>query len=164
LLNPDFAEMLVALSAEGVEYLLVGAYAMAAHGVPRATGDIDIWVRPTPENAERVLRALGRFGAPLFDLTAADLARKGTVFQLRVPPRRIDILTSIDGVTFDEAWPGRVTCRLGDVEVIVIGRETLVRNKRAAARPKDLVDLRILEPGVPRRWKPRSRRSRRPKR
>ena len=100
MLNPDFAEMLVALSAEGVEYLLVGAYAMAAHGVPRATGDIDIWVRPTPENAERVLRAPGRFGAPLFDLTAADLARKGTVFQLRVPPRRIDILTSIDGVTF----------------------------------------------------------------
>ena len=106
MLNPDFAEMLRALSAEGVEYLLVGAYAMAAHGVPRATGDIDIWVRPSPENANRVLRALARFGAPLSDLTATDLQRDGTVFQLGVPPRRIDLLTSIDGVTFEDAWGG----------------------------------------------------------
>lgn len=81
--------------------------AMAAHGVPRATGDIDVWVRPSRDNAPRVLLALQRFGAPLFDLTAADLARRGTVFQLGVPPRRIDILTSIDGMTFDTAWPRR---------------------------------------------------------
>lgn len=101
MLNPDFAEMLRTLSDEGVEFLLVGAYAMAAHGVPRATGDIDVWVKPSRDNAERVLRALGRFGAPLFDLSAADLARVGTVFQLGVPPRRIDLLTSIDGVVFE---------------------------------------------------------------
>jgi len=143
-LNPDFAEMLRALSAEGVEYLVVGAYAMAAHGVPRATGDIDVWVRSSPANAERVLRALHRFGAPLFDLTVADLTREGTVFQLGLPPRRIDLLTSIDGVTFEDAWPERVTSRFGDLEVTVIGREALVRNKRAAGRLKDLVDLRIL--------------------
>jgi hypothetical protein len=147
LLNPDFAEMLRALSAAGAEYLLVGAYAMAAHGVPRATGDIDVWVRPSRDNAQRVLLALQRFGAALFDLTAADLARAGTVFQLGVPPRRIDILTSIDGVTFDTAWPRRVTTRLDDVEVAVISREDLMRNKRAAKRPKDLVDVHLLESG-----------------
>src|SRR5690242_1218157 len=108
--------MLRALSAEGVEYLVVGAYAMAAHGIPRATGDIDIWIRPSPVNADRVLRAIRRFGAPLFDLTVADLTRDGTVFQLGLPPRRIDLLTSIDGVTFEEAWPDRVTSRFGDLE------------------------------------------------
>jgi hypothetical protein len=160
LLNRDFAEMLRALSAESVEYLIVGAYAMAAHGVPRATGDIDVWVRPSSDNAERVLRALGRFGAPLVDLTAADLAREGTVFQLGVPPRRIDILTSIDGVTFDDAWPGRVACRLGDVDVVVIGRDALVRNKRATGRAKDRSDLEIL---APRRARPTTPRSRRPR-
>jgi hypothetical protein len=122
LLNPDFAEMLRALSAESVEYLVVGAYAMAAHGVPRATGDIDVWVRPSSANAERVLRALGRFGAPLFGPTVADLTRDGTVFQLGVPPRRIDFLTSIDGVKFEDAWPQRLTSRFEDLEVTVIGQ------------------------------------------
>lgn len=145
MLNPDYAEMLCALSDEGVEFLLVGAYAMAAHGVPRATGDIDVWVNPSRDNAQRVLRALGRFGAPLFDLKAADLARDGTVFQLGVPPRRIDLLTSIDGVVFAEAWPKRVICRIDGQDVPVLSREDLVANKRAAARPKDLVDVQILE-------------------
>jgi hypothetical protein len=105
------------------------------------------YYRPSVQNARRVLRALGRFGAPLFDLTATDLARHGTVFQLGVPPRRIDLLTSIDGVTFDEAWAGRVVCRLGDVDVTVIGRDALVRNKRATRRPKDIVDLGTSMPG-----------------
>src|SRR5438105_11811131 len=104
LLNPDFDEMLSVLSAEGVQFLVVGAYALAAHGLPRATGDIDIWVRPTAENAERVLQALQVFGAPLFDLQPADLVRHDTVFQLGVPPARIDILTGISGVRFEEAW------------------------------------------------------------
>jgi hypothetical protein len=164
LLNPDFAEMLRALSAEGVEYMLVGAYAMAAHGVPRATGDIDIWVRPSRENAGRVLRALDRFGAPRFDLTSGDLTRRGTVFQLGVPPRRIDLLTSIDGVTFDIAWRGRVRCRLGSVTVTVIGREALLRNKRATGRPKDRVDLRLLAASVRAPARTRTKRARRPRR
>jgi hypothetical protein len=165
LLNRDFVEMLRALSAEGVECLLVGAYAMAAHGTPRATGDLDLWVRPTRDNAERVLRALRRFGAPLFDLTVDDLACPGTVFQLGLPPRRIDILTSIDGVKFAGAWAARVTVRLDDVEVAVLGRRDLIRNKRATGRPKDRVDLRILEGGAPGRRraaiKPQAARSRR---
>lgn len=166
MLNRDFAEMLAALSAERVEFLIVGAYAMAAHGLPRATGDIDIWVRPSAGNAKRVLRALDRFGAPRFDLTLADLSTAGTVFQLGVPPRRIDILTSIDGVTFDTAWKNRAVGVVENVKIPVLDRSALLRNKRAAGRPKDLVDVQILEaaprdlstPGRPARGVPRSKR------
>jgi len=136
--------MLSALSEAGAEYLLVGAYALAVHGHPRATGDIDIWVRPTPENAGRVLRAVARFGAPVRDLSATDLATPGTVFQIGVPPRRIDLMTSIDGVEFDAAWTGRHQARVGDLDVPVIGRSDLVRNKRATGRPQDLADVAAL--------------------
>src|SRR5688572_20231108 len=107
--------MLSALSAANVDFIVVGAHALAVHGVPRATGDIDIWVRPTPSNAERVLQALTVFGAPLFDLTKEDLERTDTVFQIGVPPGRIDILTGISGVTFDRAWENRVNVDLPDV-------------------------------------------------
>jgi hypothetical protein len=127
-MNSDFSDMLSALSAEGVEYLLIGAYAMAVHGVPRATGDIDVWVRPSPENADRVLRALARFGAPLGDLRAADLAGEGTVFQVGVAPNRVDVITAIDGVT-----------------LLVIGRTDLIRNKRATGRARDKADAELLE-------------------
>jgi hypothetical protein len=143
-MNRDFVEMLSALSEAGAEYLLVGAYALAAYGVPRATGDIDIWVRPSPENAEKVRAALATFGAPLFDLTIDDLSRPGTVFQIGVPPGRIDILTSISGVTFDEAWPRRTSVSLPGVVAPVIGRADFVLNKRATGRPKDLADLALL--------------------
>jgi hypothetical protein len=105
MLNPDFSDMLSAFTGESVEYLVVGAYALAAHGVPRATGDLDFWIRPTPENASRVLRALAAFGAPTADLALDDLTTPDLVFQIGVEPNRIDILTSIDGVTFDEAGP-----------------------------------------------------------
>jgi hypothetical protein len=141
LLNPDFRDMLSALSAEGADYLLVGAYAMAAHGRPRATGDIDILVRPSTENATRVIRALKRFGAPLLDLTEADLATPGIVFQIGVQPRRIDIMTEVDGVDFEEAWTTRVTREVDGLRIPVIGRETLLRSKRAAGRPKDQADV-----------------------
>jgi hypothetical protein len=144
LINQDFSDMLSALSEEGVEYLLVGAYALAVHGHPRATGDIDIWVRPTPENAGRVLRAVARFGAPLRDLSAADLSTPGTVFQIGVPPRRIDLMTSIDAVEFAAAWTGRLQARVGDRDVPVIGKSDLVRNKRATGRPQDLADVAAL--------------------
>ena len=144
MINQDFSDMLSALSEEGVEYLLVGAYALAVHGHPRATGDIDIWVRPTPENAGRVLRAVARFGAPLRDLSAADLSTPGTVFQIGVPPRRIDLMTSIDAVEFDAAWTGRLQARVGDRDVPVIGKSDLVRNKRATGRMKDRADLEAL--------------------
>jgi hypothetical protein len=144
-MNPDFSDMLSALSAEGVEYLLIGAYAMAVHGVPRATGDIDIWVRPSSDNADRILRALARFGAPLGDLRAADLAGEGTVFQVGVAPNRVDLITAIDGVTFDAAWSRRVMSEVEGLTIPVIGRDDLIRNKRSTGRARDLADAEQLE-------------------
>ena len=144
-MNPDFVEMLSELSAAGAEFLVVGAHALAAHGLPRATGDLDIWVRADGENAPRVLEALQRFGAPLFDLSLDDLSKPGTVFQIGTAPARIDILTGVSGLMFEEAWPRRTTVRIGDLSVGVIGREDLIRNKRATGRPQDLVDAERLE-------------------
>ena len=144
-MNRDFVEMLSALCAAGAEFLIVGAHALAAHGLPRATGDLDLWVRPTPANAERVLAALRTFGAPLFDLEAEDLTRPGTVFQIGMVPCRIDILTSISGVAFDAAWERRMPLRIEGLSVACIGRADLLANKRAAGRPKDLADVATLE-------------------
>lgn len=144
-MNRDFVEMLSALSGAGVDYLVVGAHALAAHGVPRATGDLDIWVRPTPDNAERVWTALQRFGAPLDELELADLSSPGVVFQIGVAPNRIDLLTSITGVRFDEAWPNRIQVTVSGHEVPTIGRDEFVRNKRAVGRPRDLADIAELE-------------------
>ncbi len=145
-MNPDSVEMLSEFSAAGVEFLIVGAHALAAHGLPRATGDLDIWIRPTQVNAERTHAALARFGAPLTDLTVEDLTHEGTVFQIGVPPARIDILTSITAVTFEEAWPRRLVARVArDVSAPVLGRQDLLRNKRAVGRPKDLADAAWLE-------------------
>jgi len=144
-MNPDYRDMLSALCEAGVEYLIVGAYAMAVHGVPRATGDLDVWIRPSPGNAERAIAALRRFGAPLQDLTASDLCKPGTVFQIGVSPRRIDVLTAIDAVSFDEAWTARTSIRVGALEVWVIGRDALVKNKRATGCTRDLSDAERLE-------------------
>jgi hypothetical protein len=144
-MNRDFVEMLSALSVAGAEYLVVGAHALAAHGVPRATGDLDIWVRPSAANASRVRDALARFGAPLEDLSATDLASPDLVFQVGLPPARIDILTTISGVEFAAAWARRVTIAIGELQVPVLGREDFVRNKRAVGRPKDLADIALLE-------------------
>ena len=144
-MNRDFVEMLAALSEVDADYLVIGAHAMAAHGYPRATGDLDIWVRASSENAGRVWTALARFGAPLSDLTREDLATPGIVFQMGVPPCRIDILTAVDGVTFEEAWDTRLMVDLAGLVVPVLGREALLRSKRAAGRPKDLADVAWLE-------------------
>jgi hypothetical protein len=144
-MNPDFSDMLSALSDEGVEYLLIGAYAMAVHGVPRATGDIDVWVRPSPDNADRVLRALARFGAPVGSLRADDLTEAGTVFQVGVAPNRVELLTGIDGVTFEDAWTRRENPAIDGLTFAVIGREDLIRNKRATGRARDLADAEQLE-------------------
>ena len=145
-MNRDFAEMLSALSEAGAEFLIVGAHALAAHGAPRATGDLDIWVSPTPANARRVMQALTAFGAPLHDLTLDDLTRSDTVFQIGVPPSRVDILTGVSGVQFDDAWLRRVPLDVEGAAVSVISREDFIRNKRATGRPKDLADIEALEP------------------
>lgn len=145
--NPDFRDLFAALNAAGASYLLVGGYAVAFHAEPRFTKDLDVWTDPDPANATRVLEALRRFGAPLHDLTVADLERAGTVFQIGVPPNRIDIVTAIDGVGFPEAWSGRAETTYGEQTVPVIGRRHLVQNKRASGRPQDLLDLEVLERG-----------------
>lgn len=144
-MNPDFSEILSAFSAEGAEYLLVGAYALAVHGLPRATGDLDLWVGTVGDNPKRVRRALERFGAPLDQLTLKDLTQRDVVFQIGVAPRRIDVMTSVDGVEFAPAWGRRVDTKLEGLTVHVISRDDLIRNKKAAGRPQDLADIAWLE-------------------
>ena len=143
-MNPDFADMLSALSAAGVEFLIVGAHALAAHGVPRATGDLGVWIRPTPDNAVRTMQALTAFGAPVADLSADDLTRPDTVFQIGLPPSRIDIVSGITGVSFDEAWERRLPVVLPGGTVEVLSKVDFVTNKRAVGRPKDLAALPTL--------------------
>ena len=145
-MNRDFVEMLSALCEAGARFLIVGAHALAAHGAPRATGDLDIWIQNTPDNAARVLTALRAFGAPLSDLSQADLCASDTVFQIGVPPCRIDILTGISGVAFDEAWGRRMEIAIGDLRIDTIGRSDFITNKKASGRPKDLLDLALLPP------------------
>ena len=144
-MNPDFKELLLAFNAHNVEYLIVGAHALAAHGHVRATKDMDVWVRPEQSNAQKVLRALSEFGAPLSDLTADDLSRKETIFQISLPPLRIDVITDIDGVEFAEAWPDRLETSFGGVPAFVISRHHLITNKKTAARLQDLADVQQLE-------------------
>ncbi len=142
--NQDFRDLFAEFNALRVEYLIVGAHALAVHGHVRATRDLDILISPQAANARRVLEALKSFGAPTHDLTVEDLSEPELVFQIGVPPVRIDILTSISGVEFPEAWEARVFTRFGDQEVGVLSREHLVRNKRASGRTQDLADLESL--------------------
>jgi hypothetical protein len=145
MLNEDYREMLHALSDEKVRFLLVGAYALAAHGYPRATMDIDIWVMPSPQNADAVLKALRRFGAPLLNLTKEDLQEEGTVFQIGVAPRRIDIITAASGLQFEEAYARSLSVTIEGIEVRILSIDDIIRNKRASGRTKDLSDAEILE-------------------
>ena len=144
-MNQDFVDLLRAFTAADVRFLIVGAYALALHGRPRATGDLDVWIEATPDNARRVVRALAAFGAPLTDVKEADFAREGVTYQIGVPPGRIDILTELTGLSFAEAWPDRIRRPFGDIDVDFIGRASFIRNKRATARPKDLADIEGLE-------------------
>jgi hypothetical protein len=140
-MNPDFVDLLRAFVAADVRFLIVGAYALALHGRPRATGDLDVWIEATPENAARVMKALAAFGAPLQDISTDDFSREGVTYQIGVAPGRIDILTQLTGLTFAEAWPERMRRPFGDVDVDFIGRTAFIRNKRATGRAKDLGDI-----------------------
>lgn len=146
-LNDDFLDMLAALDRAAVEFIVVGAHALAAHGIPRATGDFDILLRPSKENAARVLDALRDFGAPItaHGISTSDLEQPGMVYQIGLPPRRIDLLTGISGVTFDEAWASKLEVSVGGRVFFVLGREALVANKLASGRDKDLVDVAALQ-------------------
>lgn len=145
MLNPDFRDMLSEFNAGDVEYLIVGGYAVAHHGYVRATGDLDFWVRRTPENADRVLRALATFGAPAGLVTRDDLLNPEMIAQIGVEPNRIDILSDIDGVDFDDAYPSRVIVRVDEVEIPFVGLQHLLQNKRATGRSEDAVDADRLE-------------------
>jgi hypothetical protein len=140
-MNQDFVDLLRAFIAADVRFLIVGAYALAVHGRPRGTGDLDVWIDPTPDNAARVMRALEAFGAPMVDLSEADFARPGVTYQMGVAPGRIDILTELTGLTFDDAWQGRIRAAFGGLDVDVIGLDAFIRNKRATGRTKDLADI-----------------------
>jgi hypothetical protein len=144
-LNPDFRDILSAFIDQRVEFLVVGGYAMAAHRLPRATKDLDLWVEASAENAARVLQALDAFGAPRHDLTAADLETEGTIYQVGVPPNRVDVITRVDGVRFADAWPDRAEIAIDGIMIPVIGRRHLIANKRTVGRPQDLVDADLLE-------------------
>jgi len=145
MLNEDYKDMLQALVDEKVKFLLVGAYALAAHGYPRATMDIDIWVLPAPDNADAVLRALRRFGTPLHNLSREDLQKEGTVFQIGVVPRRIDIMTAVSGLRFDQAFSHATTVDIEGLKVHIPSVADLIRNKRASGRTKDIADAEALE-------------------
>lgn len=144
-LASDFEEMLSALFAESVEFLLVGGYAVILHSEPRYTKDLDIWVRPTRANARRVMKALERFGAPLFQVRMSELAQPGLILQLGVEPIRIDLITEVQRVDFKKAWKRRVLLPIGGLQVPVRSIADLIRNKRSVGRPMDLVDVSTLE-------------------
>jgi hypothetical protein len=146
-LNEDFVDLLRCFVSEHVEFVIVGAHALAAHGLPRATGDLDVLVRPSAENAARVLEALRRFGAPLsaHGVTRADFEVEKNVYQIGLPPSRIDILTSISGVSFEEAAASAISVERTEFSLPTLGREALLKNKKAAGRDKDLLDVKALE-------------------
>lgn len=151
MLNEDYRDMLQALADEKVRFLLVGAYALAAYGYPRATMDIDIWIMQSPENADAVMRALRRFGTPLQNLTPQDLQRDETVFQIGVAPRRIDIITTASGLRFQEAYANSMAVDIEGIEVHIPSIADLIRNKRASGRTKDIADAEALEELQPER-------------
>jgi hypothetical protein len=143
-MSPDFRELLLEFNAASVEYLVVGAHALAVYGHVRATKDLDVWIKPDSENADKVIAALTSFGAPLNDLSPEDLINPDTVFQIGIDPLRIDLLTAIAGVGFAEAWKDRFETRFADVPVNVISRAHLIKNKLSTNRLQDRADVEQL--------------------
>jgi hypothetical protein len=145
-MTPDFLDLLRALLDADARFMIVGAYAVGVHGRPRATKDLDVWVEATAANAPKVISALREFGAPLMGLTEADLHQPGIGLQIGVEPGRIDVLTTVSGVRFEDAWPSSIQADFAEsVRCHVIGLSHLLQNKRAAARPQDLADVAALE-------------------
>ena len=144
---PDFDEFIACLTAHGVEFVIVGAYALAYHGAPRFTGDLDVLIRPTIDNASRLLKALEAFGFPVTELTPEAVADRRRMIEMGVPPVQIHVMSAISGVEWPEIWDRHAQGPFGRHVVSYIGRETLIRNKRAAGRPKDLSDVDALELG-----------------
>ena len=143
-LAPDFDEFCALLIDHHVEFVIVGAHALALHGAPRFTGDLDILIRPTVDNADKLIAAIRAFGFPEIPLTAAQIIEPGRVVEMGVAPVQIHVMSAIDGVLWDEVWSGRVDAAFGSRTVGFIGRAEFLKNKRAAGRPKDLADIAAL--------------------
>lgn len=141
----DFKELLALLNSHKVDYLVVGAYALALHGSPRFTGDLDIYVKPDPENARRILATLNEFGFGSLQVEEKDLTELNRVIQLGFPPVRIDILTSLTGLNWEESLAGRLKGELGGIPVLFLGKKEYIHNKKALGRQKDLADAEVLE-------------------
>ncbi len=144
---PDFDEFIGCLTAHGVDFVIVGAYALAFHGAPRFTGDLDVLIRPTRDNAQRLLNALDAFGFPSTGLTPEAVVDSRRLLEMGVPPVQIHVMSSISGVEWNDVWADHCMGPLGSHTAPFIGRETYLRNKRAAGRPKDLADIDALKPG-----------------
>ena len=145
MLNEDYKDMLQTLLDNEVKFLIVGAYALAAYGYPRATGDFDIWIEASAENSKKILSSLTFFGATTSGLTEKIFMEKGIVFQIGIAPRRIDLITHIDGVDFSDAYPSRKTIVIEGLNLPFISKENLIQNKKSTGRDKDLVDVKHLE-------------------
>ena len=143
-LAPDFNAFIECLIEKRVEFLIVGAYAVAIHGVPRFTGDLDVLVAPTPQNAQRLIHAIRAFGFPVDQLHPEEVMEERRIIEMGVEPVQIHIMSAISGVTWDSAWADRVVTRIGSLDVAFLGKATLLQNKRAAGRPKDLADIDAL--------------------
>jgi len=144
MLNEDYKEMLRILLNNKVKFLVVGAYAMGAYGYPRATGDIDIWVEASLENSEKIHQSLSEFGAPLSEITKTTFCEEGIVFQIGVSPRRIDIITKIEGVDFEQGYSDRQEIEIEDIKIPFVSKENLIKNKESTGREKDKLDVKYL--------------------
>jgi len=154
-LNPDFSDLLSEFAEARVRFLVVGAYAMALHGRPRTTGDLDIWVDAEPANARRVFDALARYGAPMVDVSREDFEKPHLVFQIGVVPNRVDVLTSLTALRFGDAWKRRRRAYYGSLPVWILSEGDLIRNKRSLGRPRDLADVEEMKKAAPRPKRPR---------
>ena len=153
MLNKDYKEMLQILLEENVKFIIVGAFALGAHGYPRATGDIDIWVEPSTENAKRVIRTLNRFGVPLFNVSEKDFEKEGIIFQIGVIPRRIDLITTIDGVEFESAYSRRKNISVEELTIPVLSLKDLIKSKESTGREKDALDAKLLRKKIKKKQK-----------
>ncbi len=145
MLNEDYKEILQSLLKNKVKFLIVGAYAMGAYGYPRATGDFDIWVEASVENSKKIYKSLSEFGAPLSDITEKSFAEKGIIFQIGVAPRRIDIITHIDGVTFEDAYKTKELIKIENLQIPFLSIKNLIKNKQSTGREKGKLDVKYLK-------------------
>ena len=145
MLNEDYKEILQILLNNKAKFLIVGAYAMGAYGYPRATGDLDIWIEASPENSKKLCKSLSEFGSPMNNITENTFTEKGIIFQIGVAPRRIDIITHIDGVSFEEAYKTKESIEIEDIQVPFLSKENLIKNKESTDREKDRLDADYLK-------------------